>query len=46
VSELNLILVGENQELETKLAKESQGKDDEHLIDLFIFVIKSCLSDL
>jgi hypothetical protein len=46
VSELNLILLAEKQELETKLAKESQAKDGEHPIDFFIFVIKSCPSEL
>jgi hypothetical protein len=46
VSELNLILLAKKQELETKLAKESQAKDSEHLIDLFIFVNKSCPSEL
>jgi hypothetical protein len=46
VSELNLILLAEKQELETKLAKESQAKDAEHPIDFFIFVIKSCPSEL
>jgi hypothetical protein len=33
VSELNSILLAEKQELEAKLAKESQAKDDEHPID-------------
>jgi hypothetical protein len=46
VSKLNSILLAEKQELETKLAKESQAKDGEHLIDLFIFVFKSCPSEL
>jgi hypothetical protein len=46
VSKLNSILLAEKRELETKLAKESQAKDGEHLIDLFIFVYKSCPSDL
>jgi hypothetical protein len=30
VSELNSILLAQKQELETKLAKESQAKDGEH----------------
>jgi hypothetical protein len=46
VNELNLILLAEKQELETKLAKESQAKDDEHPIDFFIFVITSCPTEL
>jgi hypothetical protein len=46
VSALNSILLAEKQELETKLAKERQAKDGEHLIDLFIFVIKLCPSEL
>jgi hypothetical protein len=46
VSELNLIFLTKKQELETKMAKESQAKDGEHLIDLLIFVYKSCLSEL
>jgi hypothetical protein len=33
VSELNSILLVEKQELETKLAKESQAKDGEHPIN-------------
>jgi hypothetical protein len=41
VNELNLILLAEKQELETKLAKESQATVGEHPIDFFIFVIKS-----
>jgi hypothetical protein len=46
VSKLNSILLAEKQELETKLAKESQVKDGEHPINFFIFVIKSCPSEL
>jgi hypothetical protein len=46
VSELNSILLAERQELETKLAKESQAKDGEHHIDFFIFVNKSCPSEV
>jgi hypothetical protein len=46
VTVLNSILLAEKQELETKLAKERQAKDSEHLIDLFIFVIKLCPSEL
>jgi hypothetical protein len=46
VSELNSILLAERQELKTKLAKESQAKDGEHLMDLFIFVFKSFPSEL
>jgi hypothetical protein len=46
VSELYSILLPEKQELKTKLAKESQAKDGEHPINFFIFVIKSCLSEL
>jgi hypothetical protein len=34
VSELNSILLAEKQELEAKLAKESQVKDGEHPINL------------
>jgi hypothetical protein len=33
VSELNLILLTEKQELEAKLTKESQSKDGKHPID-------------
>jgi hypothetical protein len=36
VSELNSILFAEKQELETKLAKESQAKDGEHPINFFL----------
>jgi hypothetical protein len=46
VSGLNLILLAEKQELETKLAKESQAKDGLHPIDFFIFVITSCPTEL
>jgi hypothetical protein len=46
VSELNSTLLAKKQELETKLAKESHAKDREHLIDLSIFVYKSCSSEL
>jgi hypothetical protein len=46
VSGLNLILLAKKQELETKLAKESQAKDGEHPIDFFIFVITSCPTEL
>jgi hypothetical protein len=45
-SELNSILLAKKQELETKLTKESHAKDGEHPIDFFIFVIKSCPSEL
>jgi hypothetical protein len=44
--ELNLILLAEKQELESKLAKESQAKDGEHPIDFFIIIIKSGPSEL
>jgi hypothetical protein len=46
VSELDSILLAKKQELETKLDKERQAKDAEHPIDFFIFVIKSCPSEL
>jgi hypothetical protein len=35
VSKLNSILLTEKQELETKLAKESQAEDGEHPINFF-----------
>jgi hypothetical protein len=39
VSELNSILLAEKQELEAKLAKESQAKEGEHPIDfLFLYI--------
>jgi hypothetical protein len=46
LGELNLVLLKEKQELEAKLAEESQAKDGNHFPDSFSFVIGSCLSEL
>jgi hypothetical protein len=45
VSELNSVLLKEKQELEAKLAEESQVKDCNHFLESFSFIIQSCSSE-
>jgi hypothetical protein len=46
VGKLNLVLLKEKQDLEGKLAEESQAKDGNHFPNSFSFIIRSCPSEL